>query len=166
MTRQHKMIQLVGLAIGTVSLALAAPLQSAFWGSSPVSAQSSSVAQASNALAPELQGKPVVVEIYASWCSGCKNIAPTLSSLKQQYKNRAHFVVLDVSDRKTTQASEAMARKLGLGRFFAATKSKTSTVAILNPATGQVIREFQNNPRSSDYQTVLNQAIVQIKAPN
>jgi thiol-disulfide isomerase/thioredoxin len=35
------------------------------------------------ALASELQGKPVVVDIYASWCAACKNIAPTLSQLKQ-----------------------------------------------------------------------------------
>ncbi|MGF1589840.1 MAG: thioredoxin family protein, partial [Pleurocapsa sp.] len=27
-------------------------------------------------LAQQLQGKPVVVDIYASWCSACKNIAP------------------------------------------------------------------------------------------
>jgi thiol-disulfide isomerase/thioredoxin len=37
---------------------------------------------AKGALAPQLQGKPVVVDIYATWCSGCKNIAPTLSDLK------------------------------------------------------------------------------------
>jgi thiol-disulfide isomerase/thioredoxin len=27
-------------------------------------------------LARQLQGKPVVVDIYASWCPACKNIAP------------------------------------------------------------------------------------------
>jgi thiol-disulfide isomerase/thioredoxin len=42
------------------------------------------------ALAKELQGKPVVVDIYATWCGACKNIAPTLSSIKQQYKNKSY----------------------------------------------------------------------------
>jgi thiol-disulfide isomerase/thioredoxin len=32
------------------------------------------------ALAKQLQGKPVVVDIYASWCPACKNIAPTFSA--------------------------------------------------------------------------------------
>jgi thiol-disulfide isomerase/thioredoxin len=32
-------------------------------------------------LAKQLQGKPVVVDIYASWCGGCKNIVPLLLAL-------------------------------------------------------------------------------------
>jgi thiol-disulfide isomerase/thioredoxin len=32
------------------------------------------------ALAPSLQGKPVVVDIYASWCPACRTIEPTLLS--------------------------------------------------------------------------------------
>ena len=49
------------------------------------------IARAENALARQLQGKPVVVDIYASWCPACRNIAPVLSQLKQQYKNKVNF---------------------------------------------------------------------------
>ena len=165
MTDKHQLPMLLSLAISglTTALSIAAPFDLALLGSSSVYAQQQ-IAQASSSLAPELQGKPVVVEVYASWCPGCKNIAPTLSSLKQQYKNQAHFVVLDVSDRRTTQASEAKAKRLGLGRFFMANKSKTSTVAIFDPATGKILKQFQNNPKQSDYKRVLNSAIAQIKA--
>ena len=112
-------------------------------------------------LAQKLQGKPVVVDIYASWCPGCKNIAPTLSQLKQQYSTKASFIVLDVTDAKTTKASMKMAKELGLTSFFNANKSKTSTVAIIDPATGKIMKQFQNDAEITDYSSVLDLAIAQ-----
>lgn len=120
------------------------------------------VAAAPKRLASQLQGKPVVVDIYASWCSKCQNIAPTLSRLKQQYRGKAHFVVFDVTDRSTTQAAEARAKQLGLSQFLAANKSQTSLVAIIDPATGKVLRQFRNNSNLRDYTSVLDTAIPQI----
>lgn len=114
-------------------------------------------------LAQQLQGKPVVVDIYASWCPGCKNIAPTLSSLKQQYQGKANFVVFDVSDRETTRMAEAKAKQLGLSEFLMANKTQTSMVAIIDPATGKVLKQFRNNPNQNDYVAVLNPAIAQMK---
>jgi thiol-disulfide isomerase/thioredoxin len=112
-------------------------------------------------LAKKLQGKPVVVDIYATWCPGCKNIAPTLSQLKQQYGSKASFVVLDVTNAKTTKASAKMATELGLTSFFKANKSKTSTVAIIDPATGKIMKQFQNNAEIAEYISVLDLAIDQ-----
>jgi thiol-disulfide isomerase/thioredoxin len=115
----------------------------------------------STPLAKQLQGKPVVVDIYASWCPGCKNIAPTLSQLKQQYAGKANFVVFDVTDAKKTQASMKMANKLGLTAFFNANKSQTSTVAIIDPATGKVMKQFRNNAEITEYTGTLDRAIAQ-----
>ena len=116
-----------------------------------------------NSLAQELQGKPVLVDIYATWCSGCKKIKPALETLKQEYADSVNFVVLDVTDKGTIQASEAKAEKLGLGNFFAENKAKTATVGIINPNTGEVLKLFQKNPNKDDYATVLDSAIAQIK---
>ena len=112
-------------------------------------------------LAQKLQGKPVVVDIYASWCPSCKNIAPTLSQLKQQYGTKASFIVFNVTDAKTTKASMKMAKELGLTSFFNANKSKTSTVAIIDPATGKIMKQFQNNAEITGYSSVLDLAIAQ-----
>jgi thiol-disulfide isomerase/thioredoxin len=117
-------------------------------------------------LAKKLQGKPVVVDIYASWCSGCKNIAPTLSQLKKQYGTKASFVVFNVTDAKTTKASMKMAAELGLTSFFNANKSKTSTVAIIDPATGKIMQQFQNNAEITEYSSVLDLAIAQGRGGN
>jgi thiol-disulfide isomerase/thioredoxin len=146
----------LGAAFGLVTLANAKPDLSA--------SQPDWIAGAmAKPLAPQLQGKPVVVDIYASWCPGCKNIAPTLSSLKQQYRDKANFVVFDVSDRETTQMAETKAKQLGLSEFLIANKTQTSMVAIIDPATGKVLKQFRNNPNQEEYVAVLNPAIAQIK---
>jgi thiol-disulfide isomerase/thioredoxin len=110
-------------------------------------------------LAKELQGKPVLVDVYATWCPGCKNIAPTLSQLKQEYSGKVNFVVLDVTDKAKVQETQAQAEKLGLSKFLEANKSKTSTVAIVDPATGNILTMFKNNPNKADYSKVLDAAI-------
>jgi thiol-disulfide isomerase/thioredoxin len=145
-----------GITIGVISLPVTAiPV-------AKVSTSGQLIAKVDTPLAKQLQGKPVVVDIYASWCPGCKNIAPTLSQLKQQYGNKMHFVVFDVSDSKKTQVSMKMAAKLGLAEFFNANKSKTSTVAIIDPATGKVIKQFENNPELAEYTTVIDRSIAQM----
>jgi thiol-disulfide isomerase/thioredoxin len=112
-------------------------------------------------LARQLQGKPVVVDIYASWCAACKNVAPTLSQLKQDYAGKAHFIVLDVSDRSKAAQSARKAQELGLGRFFEANKSQTGMIAIIDPATGNILAQHRNNANKSAYSSVLNSAISQ-----
>jgi len=118
-----------------------------------------SAASVGGPLAKKLQGKPVVVDIYASWCPACKNIAPTLSQLKQQYAGKVHFVVLDVSDKASTAKSEAIARELGLSDFFAANKTQTGALTIVDPATGKILAQYRNNPDKAAYSKVLNAAL-------
>ena len=116
----------------------------------------------SQALAKELQGKPVVVDIHADWCSGCKKIKPTLDALKQEYGSEATFVVFDVTDKAKTEASEARAKELGLSDVFAENKAKTATVAVINPGTGEVVELFQKNTNKADYVAALNTTKQQI----
>jgi thiol-disulfide isomerase/thioredoxin len=125
-------------------------------------AQPQLIARSENALARQLQGKPVVVDIYASWCPACRNIAPTLFKLKQQYKNKVNFVVLDVRDRESVADSNRMAKKLGLTQFFNTHKAQTSTVAIIDPSTGKVLKQFRNNADIAEYTAILDRAITDI----
>jgi thiol-disulfide isomerase/thioredoxin len=120
------------------------------------------IAQASNvggALAKKLQGKPVVVDIYASWCPACKNIAPTMAQLKRDYAGKATFVVFDVSDQGKTAKSKALAKQLGLSKFLAENMSQTGLVAIVDPANGNILTQHRNNSNKSDYASVLDAAI-------
>ena len=152
----------IATTLATTTIASMAASQHLSTPSATVSGVTRLIAQTETTpLAKKLQGKPVVVDIYASWCPGCKNIAPTLSQLKQQYGNKASFVVLDVTDAKTTKASMRMANALGLSSFFQANKSKTATVAIIDPATGKIMKQFYNNAEIIEYSGILDRAIAQ-----
>jgi thiol-disulfide isomerase/thioredoxin len=149
-----KNISIPQIAAMSLSLSLGFAIISPF-SIATVAAQPIRIA-AAGALAPELQGKPVIVDIYASWCPGCRNIAPTLQGLKTRYQDKANFVVFDVSDRKTTAEAAAMAKKLGLTSFFNANKASTSTVAIIDPASGKVLKQFRNNANANDYAAIID----------
>jgi thiol-disulfide isomerase/thioredoxin len=150
----------VGLASMVGLMTAPAAFQSIFSAKSGIQ---SAQAMESGRLAKELQGKPVVVDIYADWCPGCQSIKPTLSTLKKQYAGKINFVVFDVTNKKTSEAAQAKAKKLGLSDFFAKNKSKTATVAIIDPSTGKILKTYQANPNLADYTTALNPAIAQIR---
>ena len=132
----------------------------------PLSHSEIQIAQApkANGLAAELQGKPTVVKIYADWCSACQRLRPVTNSLQQQFNGKANFVVFDVTNRTTTQAAEAKARQLGLSNFLSAHRAQTSTIAVINPSNGQILRQFRYNFNQQEYVSAINQAIARISA--
>ena len=110
-------------------------------------------------LAPSLQGKPVVVRIHADWCPACKATQSTIEDLKQAYAGKVNFVQFDVTNAKTAAASQEEAQKLGLEKFYDATKAATSTVAVIDPKDGKVYATFYNDSATGDYQTAINMAL-------
>jgi len=152
------MKSLLALGLGTLAVVFG-PIASVT-ASTPVAViERTASNKADGALADKLQGKPVIVDIYAEWCSKCKKVAPTLSELKEEYEDKVNFVVLNVTNRSTTQASSAKAEKLGLTGFFNSYKAQTGTVAILDPATGKALKVLRGNNNVSAYTAVLDKAI-------
>jgi thiol-disulfide isomerase/thioredoxin len=151
------LIGLTAIAIGAIKLPAIA------FSPMTITAKQSISQTESIALAGKTQSKPIVVDIYASWCPGCKNIAPTLSQLKQKYGNKVDLVMFDVSDRQTTAASAKLAAKLGLTDFFEANKSQTATVAIVDPDTGKIIKQFRNNPNLTAYTSIIDNSLAMKK---
>lgn len=124
-------------------------------GSQPVQAQSTK---------PTVQQtKPTVVKIYADWCPACQTLKPIVTSLQKRYQNQANFVIFDVTNRTTTQASLAKARELGLENFFNSHKSQTATIAVINPHTKQATQTFRKNFDTQAYVKAIDSAIAQAK---
>lgn len=111
-------------------------------------------------LAASLQGKPTVVRIHADWCPACHATQSTIDQLKVDYANKINFVQFDMTNAQTAAASEAEAERLGLGKFFDATKTATSTVAVIDPKSGRVYHMFYNDGQLADYQKAIDAAII------
>ena len=135
-------------------------------GSSATESQSKPEAKAviqAGGLAAELQGKPVVVDVYASWCPVCKNVAPTLEKLKKEYAGKANFVVLDVSDKTTTAKAKARAKETGLDKFLSLNISQTGLIAVFDPATGKTLVEERGETEIATYKKPLDDFIAKAK---
>jgi thiol-disulfide isomerase/thioredoxin len=117
-------------------------------------------AQAAIPLDETLYGKPVVVEIYAKWCTRCQRIAPALATLRKQYKGKIHYIAFDVTDRATSLRSAKLAKSYGLSTFFDNYKARTSTVAIFDPLNGHIVKIYQNNRNFADYKAILEKEII------
>ena len=58
---------------------------------------------ARNSIQPEIalkNGHPTIIEFYADWCKVCQEMAPSMLSLKEKYKEDVDIILLNVDNPK------------------------------------------------------------------
>jgi len=116
------------------------------------------VAQAAETgpLAPTLQGKAVVAQIHADWCPVCKAERPTIDAVRAKYGKNITYVAFDVTNGKTANAAADQAKHLGLSSFFNENKSRTGTIAIINPKTAIISAKLYNETDEAEYDKAID----------
>lgn len=107
--------------------------------------------------AKKVDARPIVAVVYAEWCGYCKNVEPVVADLKKEYGERLRFVVFDVTNDETSAKAMAKAEKLGLAKFFADNKERTSTVAVIKKE--KILYKTSNNSKRADYVKAFDSAL-------
>lgn len=63
----------------------------------------------------QFEGKPVVLNFWASWCGPCKSEMPDFETAYQKYKEEIHFVMVNLTDgtRETVEIASTFVKGQG-----------------------------------------------------
>ncbi len=63
----------------------------------------------------DFQGKPVILNFWASWCGPCKSEMPDIEKAYQTYGEQIHFLIVDLTDgyQETVESAAAYIKEQG-----------------------------------------------------
>lgn len=103
-----------------------------------------------------IANKAIVAVVKADWCPSCEKIGPVVMQIMKEYDKTTQFVILDVTNSKTSKKADKLSKKLGISDFFKANKSKTATVAIIDANSKEVLKTFQGESDKKAYEFALD----------
>ncbi|MBO8216578.1 thioredoxin [Prochlorococcus marinus str. MU1405] len=101
--------------------------------------------------------KPTFLEFYAEWCEVCKEMAPQVSSLKDEYEEDINFVFLNVDNQKWGNYIEKFAVN-GIPQVNLFDKKGNLISTFIGKQDEIKIRESINNLKKEDkpYEEIIN----------
>jgi thiol-disulfide isomerase/thioredoxin len=84
-------------------------------------------------------GKPVVLEFWATWCPLCKQMEPALEAARQRYADRVTFVSVGVTANQTPERQRAYAEKQRLSGRFVFDADGSAVKAFSVPHTSYIV---------------------------
>jgi hypothetical protein len=110
-------------------------------------------------------GTPYVVKLHARWCPLCMVTRNVWAEIDRTYAGRVRFAVFDFTNEATTRASEAEARRLGLGAVFDEHLGETGTILVLNGTSREVIGDLHGERDFERYRVAIDQALQASRTP-
>ena len=101
--------------------------------------------------------KPTCVEFYAEWCEVCKEMAPQVSALKDEYEKDINFVCLNVDNQKWGNYIKKFAVN-GIPQVNLFDKNGTLISTFIGKQDELKIRESINNLEKEEkpYEEIIN----------
>lgn len=97
----------------------------------------------------DLKGKPVVLNLWASWCGPCRSEMPDLEAAHQQYKDKVTLYGINFSASDKEEAALEMIKELGV------------TFPSLKDPSGDVFKKYQAASIPTTYAIDKNGMIVE-----
>ncbi len=87
--------------------------------------------------------KPVIVDFWAEWCAPCKQIAPTLKELADEYGDRVKVVKMDIDSNPKTPGDYGI----------------RAIPTILSFKDGQVVEQLQGVRPKADFEAAIKKLL-------
>jgi len=87
--------------------------------------------------------KPVIIDFWAEWCAPCKQIAPMIQDLAEQYGDRVKIAKMDIDSNPGTPG------KYGI----------RSIPTILSFKDGQVVDQLQGSRPKADFEAAIEKLL-------
>ena len=108
--------------------------------------------------------KPTFLEFYAEWCEVCKEMAPQISTLKDEYEKDINFVFLNVDNQKWSNYIQKFAVN-GIPQVNLFDKNGTLISTFIGKQDELKIRESINNLQKEEkpYEEIINAELSKIQ---
>ena len=84
-------------------------------------------------------GKPVVLEFWATWCPLCKQMEPAMEAARQRHSGRVNFVSVGVTANQTPERQQQYAEKQHLSGGFVFDRDGAAIKAFSVPHTSYIV---------------------------
>jgi peroxiredoxin len=84
-------------------------------------------------------GKPVVLEFWATWCPLCKQMEPAMEAARRRHSSRVNFVSVGVAANQTAERQKEYADKQHLSGTFVFDKDGAAVKAFSVPHTSYIV---------------------------